>query len=47
MAATGKNEIQIWMPQREIEVDLSGDKGEGIGMLNVLANSVEQPSSEQ
>lgn len=35
------------MPQREIKVDLSSDKGEDISILNVLANSVEQTSSEQ
>jgi hypothetical protein len=35
------------MPQREIKVDLSSDEGEDIGIPNVLANSVEQTSSEQ
>jgi hypothetical protein len=37
MAGTGKNERQILMPQREIKVELSGDKDMGITIPNVLS----------
>jgi hypothetical protein len=35
------------MPQREIRVELSGDKRESISIQNLPANSVEQISSER